>query len=433
MSKVALSTALMEAAKTWQKIKEGSSIDGALGQIKGEIKPAVQSLVYAVARRRVLTQWILKKLASKPPKPLLSSLLEVAFAQAVLGEKKPFTVVDQTVRAVKKDPSLANAANFANAVLRKFLREQEALVAEAMKNDEVKFNAPAWWIKKYRLIFGKDADAVLALQQKHPPLVLRVNRRRISPENYLKKLEENGIKDALRVGQDGIVLLSPRPVSDIPGFLDGEVSIQDAGSQLVAQILNPSDGMVVLDACAAPGGKTGHLLEMADVDLTAIEKDPVRAKRIGENLGRLDLKAEVRVADVGDVASWNVEKKLFDRILLDAPCSASGISRRHPDIPWLKDLSDVKSLAKTQAYLLDKMWSILAKKGRLLYAVCSVMPEEGIDQIKEFAASHLDAKLVPFKGAPEGWIRLSPHEDAPDLEFIPWVRDGFFYALFEKI
>lgn len=433
MSQIPLSKALIEASKTWQKIKDGSSIDGALSQVKTEVKPVVQSLVYAVARRRVLVQKLLKKLAAKPPKPLLASLLEVAFAQTVLGEKKAFTIVDQTVRAVKKEPDLANAANFANAVLRRFLREQDALIAEAMKSEEVKFNAPKWWIEKYRMVFGKEADEILELQQKHPPLVLRVNRKKINPEDYLKKLQEDGIQDAYRVGEDGIVLLTPKPVSEIPGFLDGEVSIQDAGSQLAAQILRPEDGMVVLDACAAPGGKTGHLLEIADIDLTAIEKDPLRAKRIGENLTRLNMTAEVKLADVGEVESWNKQGKVFDRILLDAPCSASGISRRHPDIPWLKDQADIKNLAKTQSYLLDKMWDILAKKGKLLYAVCSVMPEEGIDQIKKFTSSHPDAKLVPFKGAPEGWMRLSPHEGAPDSEFIPWVRDGFFYALFEKV
>lgn len=433
MSNVALSAALMTAAKIWLEIKEGSSIDGALGQVKGEVKPTVQSLVYAAARKRVLAQWLLKKLAAKPPKPLLASLLEVALAQAVLGEEKPFTVVDQTVRAVKSDKSLASAANFANAVLRRFFRENDELVAEAMAKDEVKFNAPAWWINKYRLVFGKDAEKIMQLQQTHPPMVLRVNRRKLTRADYLKRLEEKGIKGALLVGQDGVALPAPRPVSDIPGFLDGEVSIQDAGSQIAAQILNPADGMIVLDACAAPGGKTGHLLEMADIDLTAIEKDPIRAGRIGENLDRLQLKAEIKIADVGNLQAWNKEGKLFQRILLDAPCSASGILRRHPDIPWLKDLNDVRNLAKTQAYLLDKMWSILEEKGRLLYAVCSIMPEEGIDQIKKFVSSHPDAKLVPFKGAPNGWLRLSPGEKAPDSEFIPWVRDGFFYALLEKI
>lgn len=188
MSQIPLSKALIEAAKTWQKIKDGSSIDGALSQVKTEVKPVVQSLVYAVARRRVLVQKLLKKLAAKPPKPLLASLLEVAFAQTVLGEKKAFTIVDQTVRAVKKEPDLANAANFANAVLRRFLREQDALIAEAMKSEEVKFNAPKWWIEKYRMVFGKEADEILELQQKHPPLVLRVNRKKINPEDYLKKI-----------------------------------------------------------------------------------------------------------------------------------------------------------------------------------------------------------------------------------------------------
>lgn len=432
MSNSPLSHLLIPAAAAWQKVKDGTSIDKALSEVAAEHRAVVQSLLYAVVRNRMLVSWIVKKIALREPKPQVAAILEIALAQAIVEGEKPFTLVNQAVAAIKSQRSTAAAANFCNAVLRKFYREKQSLLEEAQKDEEIRFNAPRWWIEKYRLIFGKDADHILTLQREHPLLVLRVNRKKISRAGYLKKLEEAGVQGALPVGLEGVALMNPLPVSDIPGFKDGEVSVQDAGSQLAAQVLAPQDGMVVLDACAAPGGKTGHLLETADIKLDAIEKDPIRAKRIYENLERLGLDADVKVADVGKIEEWHKAGKLYDRILLDAPCSATGILRRHPDIPWLKDLRDVRKLAKTQAHLLEQMWKILAKQGRMLYVVCSVMPEEGVEQIEKFVASHADAELVPFEGAPKGYITLAPHQAQANDAFMPWVRDGFFYALLEK-
>ncbi len=234
-------------------------------------------------------------------------------------------------------------------------------------------------------------------------------------------------------GMYGLRLEEPRPVRDIPGFADGLVSVQDAGSQLAAPILGAKDGMRVLDACAAPGGKTAHILELADVDLTALEIDPLRAVRITENLDRLGLKANVRVADASDIQSW-WDGKPFDRILLDAPCTASGIVRRHPDIPWSRKPEDIAQLARTQAKLLENLWPLLVKGGRILYAVCSVFSEEGPAQIESFCSKHPDAKLIPIGPDKEILLSLPPAEGVQDKpEFFPKTHDGFFYALIEKI
>lgn len=243
-------------------------------------------------------------------------------------------------------------------------------------------------------------------------------------------MTEAGI-ESRQVGEVALVVEKPVPVNEIPGFKEGLVSVQDAGSQLAAEILNAKDGMRVLDACAAPGGKTAHILERAKCDVLALEIDPQRAKRIHENLDRLGLKAEVKVADAADVKSW-WDKKSFDRILLDAPCTASGIVRRHPDIPWSRREKDVSKLAQTQYRILQSLWPTLAKGGIILYAVCSVFPDEGPEQIRKFLESTKDASLVAFTDQGEAMISLQPTENDTKEGFLPSVHDGFFYALIEK-
>ena len=288
------------------------------------------------------------------------------------------------------------------------------------------------WMMHCALLGGEQAPEIFALQQKHPPMTLRVNTRKVSVEEAKAKLEKAGIPTE-RVGKFGLILLSPKPVKDVPGFTEGEVSVQDAGSQLAAELLDAKKGMRVLDACAAPGGKTAHILELAEVDMTALEIDPKRASRITENLDRLGLKAKVAVADAGEPKKW-WDGRPFERILLDAPCTASGIVRRHPDIPWSRKPEDIGKLARTQGKLLETMWPLLANNGRILYAVCSVFPEEGPRGIEGFCARHPDAKLIPIGPKGEKLLSLAPAESLQDSDSVwPATHDGFFYALLEKI
>jgi 16S rRNA (cytosine967-C5)-methyltransferase len=249
-------------------------------------------------------------------------------------------------------------------------------------------------------------------------MTLRVNRRKRSVEAYLAQLAALGI-DARRVGEVAVRLAQPRGVERLPGFAAGEVSVQDAGAQLAAPLLDARDGMRVLDACAAPGGKCAHLLELADLDLLALDRDAERAARIGATHARLGLAAEVRVADAGDPDRW-WDGKPFDRVLLDVPCSASGVVRRHPDIKWLRREADLDGFAREQSRLLAALWQVLVPGGKLLYATCSVFAEENGAVIDAFLARHDDARQLPLPGIGGGSL-------LPDDE-----HDGFFYALLEK-
>lgn len=430
----ALAVALTRSIPLWIGVKKGLSIERALEGLPKDAgeRSACQSILYTAVRQRALLQTLSSRLISRAPTDEVMALIELALGLLAEGKEKPFTVVNEAVSAAKYSRKMARAANFVNAVLRRFGREKEDLIKAAEKQATVRFNAPEWWIQRYEEVFGRKTPEVFSLQQKHPPMTLRVNTRKTSVESAQAKLEAAGVA-AERVGKFGLVLLSPRPVKDVPGFAEGEVSVQDAGSQLAAELLNASEGMRVLDACAAPGGKTAHILELADVDMTALEIDPRRAARITENLDRLGLKAKVTVADAGEPSNW-WDSRPFDRILLDAPCTASGIVRRHPDIPWSRQPEDITKLARTQGKLLETMWPLLANNGRILYAVCSVFPEEGPRGIRSFCSRHPDARLIPIGPKGETLLSLFPAEgeQEPDLVW-PATHDGFFYALLEKI
>jgi 16S rRNA (cytosine967-C5)-methyltransferase len=255
-------------------------------------------------------------------------------------------------------------------------------------------------------------------------MTLRVNTKKISVEEYLQLLERQDI-EASHVGGQAVVLTKPVAVEKIPGFSDGVVSVQDYGAQLAAQLLDAEAGMCVLDACCAPGGKTGHILELADVQLTAMDSDAVRLQRVQENLSRLQLSADLVVADAA-AADW-YDGKPFDRILADVPCTASGIVRRHVDIKWLRREADVASFAAQQAKILPNLWKLLAKGGKLLYVTCSVFNEENQKQVDKFLLQHLDAKQLP--------LSVDSFTDLTQLngQLIPSrSHDGFFYALLQK-
>jgi 16S rRNA (cytosine967-C5)-methyltransferase len=327
-----------------------------------------------------------------------------------------FTVVDQAVTAASADTAIAHAKGMVNAVLRRFLRERAGLLQQIGSQPTAKWNYPKWWIDTARQAYPSEWEAVLGAGNSAPPLTLRVNRRKTDRDAYLKTLAAQGIA-ASPLGPFAVRLERPVPVAQIPGFTEGMVSVQDAAAQLAAPLLEVRDGMRVLDACAAPGGKTGHLLEQADIDLLALDSDAQRLKRIDENLQRLQLKAALQQGDASGGQWW--DGRPFDRILADVPCTASGIVRRHPDIRWLRRKGDALQLATLSARILDNLWRMLAPDGKLLFVTCSVWPQESEMQAAAFAKRH-------------GAVRL----DAPG-QLLPVAQkdqdhDGLFYALFQK-
>lgn len=431
-----LADAMRVAAAAWIQLREGASLERALAAAlppaaAPRLRAGAQDLLYAATRHLAWVEALIDRLAQRPPAGPVRALLAIALTQLEVGERADFTVVDQAVRAAKADAATASAAGFANALLRRFLRERSVLDAELRRDPAVRANLPAWWLERLRTDHPQDWERIAALQLRHPPMVLRVNRRCATPDQVLARWAETGIAARL-VGEDALCLARPLPVGELPGFAEGWVSVQDAGSQLAAPFLQASEGMRVLDACAAPGGKTAHLLERATLELTALEVDAARARRIDENLVRLGLTAMVRIADASETAAW-WDGRPYQRILLDAPCTASGIVRRHPDIPWLRREADVAQLARAQSRLLDALWEALAPAGRLLYVVCSLFPEEGALQVDRFLDRRADARLVPLAPGLPGRLQLLPAENPePMVSGLPAVHDGFFYALIEK-
>ena len=429
-----LSKAIAISAIGWQKmLSESCSLEKALevclaGQ-PNEMKGVVQSLLYTTVRHRAKVELLLGKLVKKPPQENTKALLYIALALLLEGKEKAFTVVNQSVDAAKMNAETAWSSGFINAVLRNFLRSRSQLTASFKTNLSAQFNAPGWWISKVRQAYPNQWRGILSTQNKQPPLTVRVNRSKISVSDFLLKLEQNGLTGK-QVGSWAVVIEPACPVNKIPGFFEGLCSIQDAGSQLVTELLTLKEGDRVLDACAAPGGKSAQLLETYKLDLTAMEIDPKRAPRIKDTLSRLNLNAKIVVGDASDESC--VEKLGdFDAIVLDAPCTASGIVRRHPDIVWSRRPEDVALLAQRQRKILETLWKRLPSGKDLLYIVCSVFPEEGPEQIKCFLEKHPEAHLKGTPLAPDGVLRLLPTEQEADKN-LPTNHDGFFYALLTK-
>jgi 16S rRNA (cytosine967-C5)-methyltransferase len=441
-----LADALRVAAAAWRGLRGGNSLDRALAAATDEfaaslhapvhprLAAAAKDIAYSATRHLALIEAMQEKLAHRAPEPAVSALLAVTLGQLLAPRHATYVVVDQAVQAAKAQAETRAAAGFVNAVLRNALRRMPALRPELERQPTVAFNAPRWWIDRVREAEPAHFARILQLQQQVPPLVLRVSRRQGSVEAYLQRLRNEGI-EASRVGAAAVWLHTPLPVADIPGFAAGDVSVQDAGAQLAVQLLQVEDGMHVLDACAAPGGKTAQLAEVADnLTIDAVELDAARAERIEENLRRTQARSHalirVHVADAAQPERYAPGR--YQRILLDAPCTASGIVRRHPDIPWLRRPADVAQLATLQARLLDALWPLLEPAGRLLYVVCSVFAEEGPRQADAFAARHADARPLTLPGVNGGQLRLPPEHGPAWSEGLPSVHDGFFFAMFEK-
>jgi len=423
-----LAFALLGAAASLARVRSGTALPQALAETfeayaaTPQARGAIQDIAYRAMRQLGRSEVLLGAMTSKAPEPaMLASLLHAALAllDPAEGGEPPyeaFTVVDQAVGAAAHHPDFAHAKAMVNAVLRRFLRERAQLVEAALREPLAQWNYPQWWIDAVRSSYPQDWEDILRAGNRQPPLTLRVNRRKTSVEDYLKLLEAAAMP-ALQVGPWALRLQQAVNVAQIPGFAEGLVSVQDAGAQLAAPLLDLQDGMRVLDACAAPGGKSGHIVECADVELTALDVDGRRLARVDQNLQRLGLQASVKTGAAEDDGWW--DGRQYDRILADVPCTASGIVRRHPDIRWLRRKSDTHQLATLSAKILDNLWRMLRPDGKLLFVTCSLWPQESEAQAAAFAARHgavrLDApgQLLPQSGAGQD-------------------HDGLFYALFHK-
>ena len=420
-----------------QGVCGGKSLTELLARCPAELRPATQALSFQVLRLLGSAEAVRSVLAPKTPPPKVDSLLLSALALLWPMDAPPYadhTVVDQAVSAATQ--RVPAAAKFVNAVLRRFLRERDVLVANAQRDPQAAFNHPAWWIDRLEHDWPAQWQAVLRANNEHPPMTLRV---RSSADAYVERLAAAGIH-AQAIGRhapQAVVLARAVPVAALPGFDQGEVSVQDAAAQIAAPLLLQTDvprGARVLDACAAPGGKTAHLLELRpDIDLLALDSDAKRLTRVQDTLTRLHQRATLMAADARDLAAW-WDGKPFDAILLDAPCSASGIVRRHPDVRWLRRASDIASLAVLQAEVLDALWTTLKPGGRLVYATCSVFKAEGQQQIDAFLQRQLDASNVEVPGMTGHLLPLADNEAGSSAAAGagPSVFDGFFYALLVK-
>ncbi len=421
-----LAFSLMGAAHAVAQVRTGTALPQALALVAArhdatpQARGAMQDIAYRCMRQLGQSETLIGLMAPKAPEPLVAALLACALALITAPDEhapyEEFTVVDQTVTAADAHPDTARAKGMVNAVLRRFLRERKALLETAQLQPLAKWNYPQWWITAVQAAWPAQWQEILATGNTAPPLTLRVNTRKNSVEQYLATLDAAGMA-ASRIGPSAVRLAKPVGVHAIPGFADGLVSVQDAGAQLAAPLLDVQDGMRVLDACAAPGGKTCHILELADAHVTALDADPKRLLRVGENLDRLQLSATLQAAEAQTAAWWDGQQ--YDRILADVPCTASGIVRRHPDIRWLRRKGDTLQLATLSAKILDNLWQMLRPNGKLLFVTCSLWPQESEAQAAAFAVRNNAMRLdAPGQLLPAGGIEQD--------------HDGLFYALFQK-
>jgi 16S rRNA (cytosine967-C5)-methyltransferase len=418
-----LAESLAAAAAIVARVAAGRSLAAELGR-DGEdtgavSRAALTDLCYGTLRRYGRSQAIVAALSRRapPPDPLLEALLWCALYALESGRYAAYAVVDQAVRA-SRALGRARGTGYVNALLRAFVRSRARLEAQLGADPEARHCHPNWWIERVRADFPTDWEGVLAAGNTHPPMCLRVNVRRAGVEAYLGRLTAAGLA-AQRAGPAALLLERPCPAERLPGFAQGEVSVQDAGAQRAAGVLELRAGQRVLDACAAPGGKSAHILESADVALTALDADPERCAELRRNLARLGLEAEVRTADCTLPESW-WDGTPYDRVLADVPCSGSGVARRHPDLKWLRRPSDLAAYAARQARILDVLWRTLAPGGKLLYVTCSVFAEENGAVVDAFCARTPAARRAPLADGAQAQLLPGP------------AHDGFYFALIEK-
>lgn len=417
---------LSHCADAVSAVIAGHSLTEALAAVPGPMRPGTQALSFAVMRRLGLAQQLRQQLVSRRPAPWVDGLLLSALALACGSEYPAHTLVDQAVNAAKRKAK--PASGMVNAVLRRFEREREALTAAALAHPTARWNHPTWWIEQLQADWPEHWEALLESNQQAAAMMLRVNQRRGTVAQYQARLTEAGL-EAQAFGEAGLALGHAAGVLRLPGFADGDVSVQDASAQRAASLLlqaGLAPGARVLDACSAPGGKTAHLLEVADLDMLALDVDAQRLSRVSDTLTRLGLQAQTQAADAAEPDTW-WDGRHFDAILLDAPCSASGIVRRHPDVRWLRRRSDIDALAQIQDRLLDALWPLVAPGGLLLYCTCSLFKQEGQARIDAFLQRQPQAQALPAPG------HLIPVLEYPQASASTYpVGDGFFYALLRK-
>jgi 16S rRNA (cytosine967-C5)-methyltransferase len=419
------------------QVRAGVSLSPALAEaiaregLGAASRPAVQDIAYWAVRRLGTCLALAERLNARPPAPPVAALQAVALSELLApGRRHEAVIVDQAVGAAHAEAATRAAAPFLNATLRRFLRERDTLLAAVSADPAARWSYPRWWIDAVRRDHPGQWQSILEAGNRPPPMTLRVNPRRTTLEGCRQRLAGAGLP-ARPLGPQALRLEHPCDVARLPGFDDGWVSVQDFAAQLAAPLLAPQAGERVLDACAAPGGKTGHLLELADCEVVALDADAARLERVRDNLRRLGLRATLVAGDGARPGDW-WDGRPFDRILLDAPCSASGIVRRHPDVRWLRRRSDLATLSRRQGELLGALWPLLRAGGKLLYATCSVFRAEGEEVVQRFCAGCPEAERVPIS-----WRFAGSDQDVPIGSLLPHAdeardHDGFFYASIRK-
>jgi 16S rRNA (cytosine967-C5)-methyltransferase len=444
---VSLSTRAIAAQIVDRVLVGGRTLDRAFDSILDIERPArdiaeIKALSFGALRWHHRHRLIIARLLKRPLRKrdaVLEALLSVGLFQLTHSRQPSYAVVSATVEA-SRDLKRAQAAGLINAALRRFEREREDLLAGVLAQDEGRFSHPQWFIDRVRNDWPKHWQAILNGGLEHPPLWIRVNGQRTNLDEYASRLRTETNTDSRRLPgfKDGLLLDHPLSVTDLPDFGNGWVSVQDAASQLAADLIAPEQGMSILDACAAPGGKAGHLLERVggDADLVAVDIDSARNALLEQNLRRIDHGARIISADALHPQKWVSDGSYgpdsFDRILVDAPCSATGVIRRHPDIKFLRRAKDIPALAIRQRELLNNLWPLLKRGGQLLYATCSVLEEENAAVVRKFLNDRPDAREIhPLAGEVLDTVIDLP---GPGYQLLPGTADtdGFYYALMER-
>jgi 16S rRNA (cytosine967-C5)-methyltransferase len=433
------------AAEIVSRVLGGKNLDRELSEamskkteLSSNERQAVHSISFDVLRHYGLLNAQLDVLLTQPLTDTpVRFLLLVALAQLQFSKVAAHMVVDNAVNACVT-MGFARAKGLANAILRNYLRAPEKFERSRFKDAVATFDHPRWWIGRLQTEYPSFYQGIMNTARARPPMHLRVNLRHSNATAYIALLADHGIS-AHSLGAEAIALESPVPVSQLPKFSEGWVSVQDLGAQQAAHLLAAKDGMRVLDACAAPGGKSAHILELNNVHLTALDSDQVRLKRVTDNLGRLKLSATVKHADAAVLDAW-WDKQPYDRILLDVPCSGSGVTRRHPDIKWIRRETDIKRFAIAQHRLLTSMWNCLRVGGRLLYVTCSVFREENQGVIEQFLVEQPMARQLSTSATLATGVghrlfgQSEPTESIADAVLLPDDQhDGFYFALLEKV
>lgn len=412
---------------TTKLISKGVSLSASFG--RESYSSQTKALCFGVARNYFKLTLVAEKLLKKRPKSdevyaaILLGLFQIQESNA-----PNYAVVKETVGLMDRLKK-SWAKGLINGVLRTYLRDNKAIESSLSQQASYQWNHPEWLIEKIKVSWPNEWQSILQQNDKHPPLSLRVNCQKETRGNYLQRLQTKNVPAQKHdYAQEGIELLHPSDVNELPGFSKGEVSVQDQAAQLAAKLLDLKPGQNVLDACCAPGGKTCHILETEPklANLTAIDVDAKRLQRVQDNLDRLHLSANLLEADgLKPNAWWN--KKPYDRILLDAPCSATGVIRRHPDIKCLRSSKDIQQIVKLQQALLNALWPLLSENGLMVYATCSIMPEENEQQIAQFLSTHSDCKLIEHQ---HDWGLATGH----GWQILPGTNnmDGFFYSVLCK-